>query len=112
MTLVQRSGDMLTASGAGGVNESQYAALLMMVARHCGYKEGVFAHLVQNEHIYDRHFEQAKEMIRRYNECEIKSNPKLVLNTDKTNFYDFTIDDFTMENYEPLKPQLILPLGI
>lgn len=40
------------------------------------------------------------------------NNPKLILNPEKTNFYDFTIDDFTMINYEPIKPQLKLELGI
>ena len=49
MVLVQRSGDMLTASGPGGINEIQYAALLMMIARHTGYKPGVFSHFVANE---------------------------------------------------------------
>ena len=38
--------------------------------------------------------------------------PMLVLNPEKKNFYDFTIDDFTMENYKPMKPQLKLELGI
>ena len=57
MMLVQRSGDMLTASGAGGMNEIQYAALLMMIAKHTGYKAGVFSHVVANEQIYDRHMD-------------------------------------------------------
>ena len=39
-------------------------------------------------------------------------SPNLILNPNKTNFYDITIDDFTMENYEPTKPQLKLELGI
>ena len=39
-------------------------------------------------------------------------NPVLHLNPEKTNFYDMTIDDFTMENYSPMKPQLKLELGI
>lgn len=39
-------------------------------------------------------------------------HPHLVLNPEKTNFYDMTIDDFTMENYNPIKPQLKLELGI
>ena len=114
MCLVQRSGDMLTASGAGGINEIQYAALQMMIARHCGYKVGVFTHLVANEQIYSRHKEQAIEMIKRYdsNNDMTMPNPKLILNPDKTNFYDFTIDDFTMENYNPIRPQLSLELGI
>ena len=125
MMLVQRSGDMLTASGPGGINEIQYAALLMMIARHTGYKPGVFSHVVANEQIYDRHIDAAEEMLRRF---EIKMDaevhaattalgwspilPKLVLNPNVQNFYDMTIDDFTMENYEPMKPQLKLELGI
>lgn len=120
MCLIQRSGDMLTASGAGGINEIQYAALLMMIARHCGYNAGVFTHFVANEQIYDRHTEQANEMLQRFAEREVAyiygnadyKHPNLILNPDKTNFYDFTIDDFTMEDYEPMKPQLSLPLGI
>ena len=119
MILVQRSGDMLTASGPGGINEIQYAALLMMIARHTGYKPGVFSHMVANEQIYDRHFEQAEEMMQRYKKMEMSEyyngdliNPELILNPEKTNFYDFTIEDFTMNNYDPIKPQLKLELGI
>lgn len=113
MMLVQRSGDMLTASGPGGINEIQYAALLMMIARHTGYLPGVFTHVVANEQIYDRHIEAAEEMLSRYQDCEDSGlRPQLVLNPDKNNFYEFTIDDFTMENYTPIKPQLKLELGI
>lgn len=118
MTLIQRSGDMLTASGAGCANEIQYAALLMMIARHTGYEAGVFCHFVQNEQIYDRHMEQADEMIKRYNNIAFGQNtsqctrPCMVLNPEKNNFYDFTIDDFTLEGYDPIKPQLKLDLGI
>lgn len=119
MVLVQRSGDMLTASGPGGINEIQYAALLMMIARHTGYEPGVFSHFVANEQIYDRHIDAANEMLRREYEIDKKEffdgcmkNPKLILNPEKTNFYDFTIDDFTMVDYEPMKPQLKLELGI
>ena len=124
MVLVQRSGDMLTASGPGGINEIQYAALLMMIARHTGYKPGVFSHLVANEQIYDRHMEAADEIANRYMEkytimLENRKNgitpsprPQLVLNPNATNFFEMTIDDFTMENYEPMKPQLKLELGI
>lgn len=119
MVLIQRSGDMLTASGPGGINEIQYAALLMMIAQHTGYKPGVFSHFVANEQIYDRHLEAAEEMIYRYQDHTNSEgekfedcNPKLVLNPNKTNFYDFTIDDFTLENYVAIKPQLKLELGI
>ena len=124
MMLVQRSGDMLTASGPGGINEIQYAALLMMIARHTGYKPGVFSHVVANEQIYDRHMDAAEEMLRRYkkkmreesdetlvlNHMEI--HPTLLLNDNKTNFYEMTIEDFFMVNYNPVKPQLKLELGI
>lgn len=115
MVMIQRSGDMLTASGAGGINEIQYAALLMMIARHTGYEPGVFTHFVANEQIYDRHFEAANEMFLRYSDIYYKTDekiPRLILNPEKTNFYDMTIDDFTMENYNPIKPQLKLELGI
>lgn len=121
MCLIQRSGDMLTASGAGATNEVQYAALLMMVARHTGYKAGVFTHIIINEQIYDRHFKQADELKNRYNKLLInsilhpfknKQKPRLILNPEKDNFYDFTIDDFTMENYQPIRPNLTLELGI
>ena len=119
MLLVQRSGDMLTASGPGGINEIQYAALLMMIARHTGYKPGKFSHVVANEQIYDRHIDAAKELLERYR-FELNSwddtaepvQPMLILNPEKTNFYDMTIDDFTMINYNPIKPQLQLELGI
>ena len=125
MMLVQRSGDMLTASGPGGINEIQYAALLMMIARHTGYQPGVFSHVVANEQIYDRHTEAADEMLKRYTaKSEAIENmknvnldyalptPNLVLNPDVTDFYSMTIDDFDMVNYSPMKPQLKLELGI
>ena len=119
MMLIQRSGDMLTASGPGGINEIQYASLLMMIAAHTGYTPGVFSHIVANEQIYDRHIDAAHEMLRRYDEyypegSVVKSpNPSLFLNTDRTNnFFEFTIDDFTMFAYNPIKPQLKLELGI
>lgn len=124
MLLVQRSGDMLTASGPGGINEIQYAALLMMIARHTGYKPGRFSHIVANEQIYDRHMHAANQMLSRYSardqeemymEIELRETvpqPRLVLNPEKTNFFEMTIDDFTMEDYNPIKPQLKLELGI
>ena len=124
MMLVQRSGDMLTASGPGGINEIQYAALQMMIARHTGYKPGMFTHVVANEQIYDRHMDAANEMLERYKKLEQKESdetlvenhwdiyPRLIINDNKTNFYDFTIEDFFIVNYNPIKPQLKLELGI
>ncbi len=121
MVLVQRSGDMLTASGAGGINEIQYAALLMMIARVTGKEPGVFTHLVANEQIYDRHMENADEMLRRAAELdaaekasgEAPAAPQLVLHKDPgCDFTDITLEDFEMLDYEPLKPQLKFELGI
>ena len=114
MTLVQRSGDMCCASGPGGINEIQYCALMLMICKVLGYQPGIFMHIVQNEQIYDRHFENALIMI---NRKTLSTTPKLILDTDKTNFYDFTINDFKMENY-PIKEindidsQLSFELGI
>lgn len=115
MTLIQRSGDMLMASGAGGVNEVQYAALLMMISRHCGLEAGKFVHFVQNEQIYDRHLDGAMELKKRftdYCEDEIRKTTFLTLNNDANDFYKFTINDFVMNDYLPLKPQIHLDIGI
>ena len=122
MILIQRSGDMLTASGPGGINEIQYAALLMMIARHTDYKPGVFSHIVANEQIYDRHMDAAEEILKRFEEkrrdeedetkVHFCDQPVIFLNENKTNFYEMTIDDFMMVNYNPIKPQLKLELGI
>lgn len=108
MTLIQRSSDYLV---AGHVNKMQYVALQMMVAHHCGYKVGKFSHLVQNLHIYDRHIEQAKELLKR--EPHFSSQPMLILAAaeDKT-FFDITLDDFILEQYYPIKPQLTFELAI
>ena len=123
MVLIQRSGDMLTASGPGGINEIQYAALLIMIARHTGYKPGVFSHMVANEQIYDRHIDAANEMLKRYeNIASIESRtdivhrglipPILILNSEKKDFYEMTINDFELKDYYPEEPQLKLELGI
>lgn len=123
MSLIQRSGDMLTASGAGGINEIQYAALLMMIARVTGKEAGVFTHFVANEQIYDRHMENAQEMLRRAEaaaaedaadeNAAAKNVPALVLHKEAgCSFEDITIDDFEMVNYFPMKPQLKFELGI
>ena len=115
MCMIQRSGDMLTASGAGGINEIQYAALLMMVARATGYEAGVFTHFVANEQIYDRHIDNAHELLRR---AELKKDdtdkPSLVLNKEPgCDISTITIDDFEMKDYNPIKePKLKFELGI
>ena len=116
MSMIQRSGDMLTASGAGGINEIQYAALQMMIARVTGYEPGVFTHFVANEQIYDRHVENAHELLRRaaaLEEAPGQKQPQLLLKKEPgCRFEDITIDDFEMADYAPMKPQLKFELGI
>ena len=118
MMMIQRSGDMLVASGAGGINEIQYACLLLMVAKATGYRVGRFTHIVANEQIYDRHLEQADELADRYQEAWYSDNnkdeplPYIALETDKTDFFEFTVDDFKIYNYNPIEPQLKFELGI
>lgn len=115
MVLNQRSGDMLVASGAGHWNEVQYAALLMMVARDTGYEPGKFTHMVINEQIYDRHLDQAKVLLDRAEEMKRESidcKPCMLLNPEKKNFYDITIEDFSLTNYAARKPQLSFELGV
>ena len=116
MSMVQRSGDMLTASGAGGINEIQYAALLLMVAHVTGYKPGVFTHFVANEQIYDRHIDNAHEMLHRAEVAEANDDgksPTLVLHAEPgCKFEDICLEDFELLDYEPQKPQLRFELGI
>jgi thymidylate synthase len=106
MTLIQRSSDYIVANH---INKIQYVALQMMVAGHCGYKVGKFNHLVQNLHIYDRHFDAAKELI---NKEPLNIQPSLILKENK-NFYDYTIDDFEIYGTEGItKINSKLELGI
>lgn len=112
MELKQRSSDFATSVS---INELQYVALLLMVAKHCGYKPGVFTHVTTNVQIYDRHIDAAKELLAR--KPVPVENCKLILKTDKTNFYDFTIDDFKLIGYPrkeiaEINPQLKFDLGI
>lgn len=112
MEMKQRSSDFATSVS---INELQYVALLLMVAKHCGYKPGVFTHVTTNVQIYDRHMDQAHTLIER-NSVPV-NNCQLILDTDKTNFYDFAIDDFKLINYpldeiKKVNPQLKFDLGI
>ena len=95
MTLIQRSSDYIVANH---INKIQYVALQMMVAGHCGYKVGKFCHLVQNLHIYDRHFDASTELL---NKEPLEVQPKLILKEDK-NFYDYTINDFEIVGIEKI----------
>ncbi len=104
-TLIQRAQDIL---GAANINNTQYVALQMMVAKATGYKPGKFTHFVQNLHIYDRHVDIAKEFLNR--PCSEKQ-PKLLFEPKSDNFYDFTIDDFKVVDYEP-QGKIFIPIAI
>lgn len=106
LSLIQRSSDFCV---AWAINAISYVALQMMIAKTVGLEVGKFTHYIENVHIYDRHLEQVQEML---NRTPSDKTPKLVLNTDKTDFYSFTIDDFEVVDYEPVKPQLKFELGI
>ena len=91
--LNQRSQDMLTANGW---NVTQYAILLYMFALSTGMIAGELVHVIADAHIYTKHIDFIKEMMER---PEIKA-PKLFVNPTKKDFYDFTVDDFILVNYQ------------
>ena len=93
--LVQRSGDM----GLGvPFNMAQYAALTHMIAQVSGLKAGLFTHVINNAHIYQNHVEALKVQLARLDEAY--EAPKIVLNKDVKNFYDFKPEDIVLENYK------------
>lgn len=96
MTLDQRSNDYVM---AGYINKIQYVALQMMVASHCGFKLGKFCHMVQNLHIYDRHFDAVKEIMDRK---PLSVNPYISLETSK-DFWSISIDDFKVYETEGIQ---------
>lgn len=93
MVLMQRSQDILAANNW---NVCQYAILLMMVAQSCGMIAGELLHVIVDAHIYDRHVDIVRELIARPQ----YSAPRVSLNPEVTNFYDFTTDDLIVEGYE------------
>lgn len=90
--LNQRSQDILA---AGNWNVVQYAALVMMIAQASGLKPGILMHVIADAHIYDRHVPIVKELIER----PTYPAPKVTLNPLVKDFYKFTVDDFTIEDY-------------
>ena len=89
--LNQRSQDMLTANNW---NVCQYAALLTMFAKASGFEPGELVHVIADAHIYDRHVDIVKRLI----EKKPFDAPKMTVE-DITDFYAFTKDSFTAENY-------------
>lgn len=91
-TLVQRSADL----GLGvPFNFTQYAVLVHMVAQVTGLQPGMFIHYLHNAHIYENHEAALAEQLKR----EPYAAPKLWLNPEITDFYDFTADDVKLIDY-------------
>lgn len=103
--LNQRSQDILTANNW---NVVQYAVLVHMMAQVCDMKPGILLHVIADAHIYDRHIPIVKELIQR----PTYDAPIFKLNPDIKNFYEFTLDDITIENYQAGEQIKNIPVAV
>jgi len=92
--LYQRSADIFL-----GVpfNIASYAILTMMVAQVCNLEPGDFVHTLGDAHLYTNHIDQAKLQLTR----DLRALPTLRINPEVKSIFDFTFEDFTLENYDP-----------
>ena len=103
--LNQRSQDVLAANNW---NVVQYAVLVHLLAQVTGFKPGELVHVIADAHIYDRHIPIVKELITR----PTYPAPKFYMNPDVKDFYDFTLDDFRIEDYETGPQIKDIPIAI
>jgi len=102
--LYQRSADLFL-----GVpfNIASYALLTMMIAQVCDLEPGDFIHTLGDAHLYNNHLEQTRLQISR----NPKPLPKMVLNPEIKNIFDFKYEDFSLENYDP-HPHIKAPVAV
>ena len=103
--LNQRSQDVLPANNW---NVCLYAILVHMFAQVSGLKAGELVHVIADAHIYDRHIPIVEELIKRPQ----YPAPKLIINPDVKNFYDFTVDDFELVGYKAGPQIKNIPIAI